>query len=67
MISVTFDSGAGCDVWASGLKAGSSILKPPKRGLTMIAANGTPISCLGQRLVKFRGLDSDTKVFLRQM
>ena len=62
MISVTLDSGIGCNVWPSGLKAGSSILKPPKRGLKMIAGSGTPISCLGQRLVKFRGLDAGTKV-----
>ena len=63
MIAVTLDSGAGCNVWPRGLKAGSSILKPPKKGLKMIAANGTPISYLGQRLVKFRGLDESTTGF----
>ena len=67
MIAVTLDSGAGCNVWPRGLKAGSSILKPPKKGLKMIAANGTPISYLGQRLVKFRGLDASTTGFPRQM
>ena len=59
MIAVTLDSGAGSNVWPRGLKAGSSILKPPKKGLKMIAANGTPISNFGQRLVKFRGLDAN--------
>ena len=64
MISVTVDSGAGCNVWPSGLKAGSSILKPPKRRLNMIAANGTPISCLGHRLVKIpRSLTRARRVF----
>ena len=39
MISVTLDSGTGCNVWPSELKAGSSILKPPIRGLKNDCSN----------------------------
>ena len=57
MVTVTLDSGAGCNVWPRGMPAGSSKLRPPKKGVNMIAANGTPINYFGQRLVKFRGIE----------
>ena len=66
MVMVTLDSGAGCNVWPKGLAAGSSILKRPKQGVKMIAANGTPIDYFDQRLVKFRGLDAGNAGFVRQ-
>ena len=57
LVTVTLDSGAGCNVWPKGLAAGSSELRPPKKGMNMYAANGTPINYFGQRLVKFRGIE----------
>lgn len=70
MVVVTLDSGAGCNVWPRGLKAGRSKLMPQKLGIKMLAANGTEIENYGQRVVKFRGIDQDQKgnaVFQRHM
>ena len=41
---ITLDSGAGCNVWPKGRRAGkTSKLLPKKAGVGMVAANGTPI------------------------
>jgi hypothetical protein len=61
MVAVTLDSGAGCNVWPHGLKAGKSKLMPKKLGIKMLAANGTEIENYGQRVVKFRGIEQDQK------
>ena len=37
-------------------------LLPKKEGLKMIAANGTPIQNLGQKIVKFRGISHEGKL-----
>ena len=57
-VAVTLDSGAGCNVWPRGLAAAGSMLRPPRKGMSMFAANGTPINHFGQRLVKFRGMEA---------
>ena len=59
MVTVTLDSGAGCNVWPRGLKAGSSKLLPRQGGMRMLAANGTEIDYYGQRIVKFRGIEDE--------
>ena len=51
MVTMTLDSGAGYTVWPKGLSAGTSTLRLPRKGMTMVAANGTPIDNFGQRLV----------------
>jgi hypothetical protein len=57
---VTLDSGAGCNVWPKGRRAGSnSKLLPKRAGVGMVAANGTPIEYHGQRQVRFRGMRTD--------
>ena len=54
---ITLDSGAGCNVWPKGRRAGkTSKLLPKKAGVGMVAANGTPIDYHGQRQVRFRGV-----------
>ena len=51
---ITLDSGAGCNVWPKGRRAGkTSKLLPKKAGVGMVAVTGTPI---GQRQVRFRGV-----------
>jgi len=58
---ITLDSGAGCNVWPKGRRAGkSSKLMPKKAGVGMIAANGTPIEYHGQRQVRFRGAQAES-------
>ena len=52
-------------VWPKGLPAGRSVLKPPKTGMKMFAANGTPINYFGQRVVQFRGIEAPKEVFTR--
>ena len=53
---ITLDSGAGCNVWPKGRRAGqNSKTMPKKAGVGMVAANGTPIEYHGQRQVRFRG------------
>ena len=67
MGTVTLDSGAGCNVWPKGLEAGGSVLKPRKKGVSMFAANGTPINYFGQRMVTFRGIEAPKEsVFARR-
>ena len=53
---VTLDSGAGCSVWPKGRHAGKSKMQPRKKGVGMVAANGTPIQHYGQRKVCFKGV-----------
>ena len=54
---ITLDSGAGCNVWPKGRRAGkTSKLLPKKAGVGMVAASGTPIEYHGQRQVRFRGV-----------
>ena len=54
---ITFNSGAGCNVWPKGRRAGKiSKLLPKKAGVGMIPANGTPIEYHGQRQVRFCGV-----------
>ena len=58
---ITLDSGAGCNVWPKGRRAGrNSRLMPKKAGVGMVAANGTPIDYHGQRQVRFRGVRADS-------
>ena len=45
--TVTLDSGAGVSVWPEGLH--------------MVAANGTEIRNLGQKVIKFRGVGVETR------
>ena len=56
--TITLDSGAGCNVWPRRKKA-KAPLRPRKPGLRMIAANGTEIDNIGQKLIKFRGVEPD--------
>ena len=59
--AITLDSGAGCNAWPKGRRAGrSSKLLPKKAGVGMVAANGTPIEYHGQRQVRFRGIRADS-------
>ena len=51
---VTLDTGAGVSVWPQG-KLPQVRMQPKKRGLKMIAANGSEIGYFGQKAVKFRG------------
>lgn len=59
LVTVTFDSGAGCHVWPRGLSTGGARLLPKQVGMRMRAANGTDISYYGQRFVKFRGMETE--------
>ena len=52
---VTLDSGAGVSVWPKE-KLKNVKLLPKKKGLKMVAANGTEIKNEGQKDIKFRGL-----------
>ena len=51
---ITLDSGAGVHVWPRG-RCEDAPTMPKKEGLRMCAANGTPITNLGRKLIKFRG------------
>ena len=57
--TVTLDSGAGVSVWPI-KRAKEGKLLPKKKGLKMIAANGTEIRNEGQKVIKFRGIGSVT-------
>ena len=50
---ITLDSGAGLNVWPKCRSAG---MTPKRAGIGMVAANGTPIACYGQRQVWLRGI-----------
>jgi hypothetical protein len=51
---ITVDSGAGVSVWPQGMQQGVP-MGPKDEGLTMTAANGTPIANLGTKVIEFRG------------
>ena len=42
------------------------MLLPKKKGIGMVAANGTRIEHYGQRKVSFKGVKADMSVFARQ-
>ena len=50
---ITIDSGAGISVWPKNLKA--NIPMGPKSDMVLNAANGTPISNLGAKIIGFQG------------
>ena len=54
---VTLDSGALCNVWPKGRRAGNTCkLLSKKAGVVMVAANVAPIEHNGQRQVRFLGV-----------
>ena len=53
--TITLDSGAGVSVWPKDLQPSVKML-PRKEGLRMIAANGTVIDNIGQKIIRFQGL-----------
>ena len=57
--TITLDSGAGVNVWPKNKMLGVEIM-PKRRGLRMVAANGTDIENFGQKVIKFRGVAVDT-------
>lgn len=63
---ITLDSGAGCSVWPRGRHAGKARMTEKKRGVGMIAANGTPIAHYGQRRINFKGVKAEA-VFSRRV
>jgi hypothetical protein len=60
-VTVTLDSGAGCNVWPRGKRAADSKLLPKQPGMSMKAANGTEITYYGQRVIRFRGMEEEEK------
>jgi len=58
---ITLDSGAGCSVWPYGRHAGHSQMQPPKKGVGMVAANGTAIRHYGQRTLRFKGVKTEAR------
>jgi hypothetical protein len=60
---ITLDSGAGCSVWPKGRHSGNSKMLPNKKGVGMVAANGTPIQHYGQRKICFKGVKAAPSVF----
>ena len=57
---VTLDSGAGVSVWPRNKMKGVKLL-PKQEGLRMVAANGTEIVNEGQKVIKFRGYEMESK------
>ena len=51
---VTLDTGAGVSVWPKG-KLPQVKMEPKRKGLKMIAANGSEIEYFVQKAVQFRG------------
>ena len=51
---VALDSGAGVCVWPETWKVEAKLEKTKEEGLSMIAANGTEISNLGQKVIQFK-------------
>ena len=66
--TITLDSGAGVNVWPNHMLKGLSML-PKREGLKMVAANGTAIDNLGQKIIKFRGVEhtGDKMIFKRRV
>jgi hypothetical protein len=57
---ITLDSGAGVSVWPKKMKESVKML-PAKKGLKMVAANGTAIENIGQKIITFKGEKSPFK------
>ena len=57
--TITLDSGAGVTVWPKNKMLGVKMM-PKRRGLRMVAANGTDIENFGQKVIKLRGVTVDT-------
>ena len=62
---ITLDSGAGVSVWPKAMKRDIKML-PKVQGLRMMAANGTEIEHIGQKIIKFQGEKSEEEVFRRR-
>ena len=60
---ITLDSRAGRSVWPKGRHSGSSKMLPKKKGIGMVAANGTPIRHYGQRRISFKGIKAASSIF----
>ena len=60
--AITLDSGAGVSVWPKNWKTDAKMM-PKKKGLKMIAANGTSIENIGQKVIKFRGEEAPHSCF----
>ena len=58
-VTITLDSGAGCNVWPKELLPDVP-MRPKSQGLKMTAANGTEILNYGCKLIKFRGVDASS-------
>lgn len=65
MGKITLDSGAGVSVWPKSMKKDVKML-PKVQGLKMVAANGTEIENVGQKIIKFQGEKSEEEVFRRR-
>ena len=55
MDSLTLDSGAGVSVWPKS-KLQEVQMLPRQSGLKLVAANGSAIENIGQKIIKFRGV-----------
>lgn len=62
---ITLDSGAGVSVWPKDMLAEVPMM-PKKKGLKMMAANGTEIANIGQNMIKFQGLQGCGEDFRRR-
>ena len=75
--AITLDSGAGVNVWPKN-KLSNIPMMQKKKGLKLVAANGTDIQNFGQKVIKFRGfakkekepvqntVESKSEVFIRR-
>ena len=54
---IVLDSGAGVSVWPKKLKTELKTM-PAKKGMHMVAANGTKIENFGQKVITFKGVRS---------
>lgn len=59
--SVTLDSGAGVDVWPEDWLR-SVAMMPRHEGLRMCAADGTEITNIGRKIIRFRGNDVGKRI-----
>ena len=59
---ITLDSGAGCNVWPKG-----KLTKTPKPGLKILAATGTETQNIGQKVIKFTGVESSADLILTSL
>ena len=56
LVEVTDDSGAGRSVWPKSWKTAGK-LKPLKKKVRLVAANGSEIEVLGEKVIDFKGKD----------